>query len=136
MRIAVIVSLFNDLITQKMLDECRRGLLEAGISEKDYDILVTHGAFEIPALAQKVIHSKKYDGIIALGCVIKGETDHYDYICQGITYGMQKVAIENTFPVMFGILTCANVDQAIYRVKKGYECGKNIVALIKQHQAL
>lgn len=136
MRLAVIVSLFNDFITEKMLEECKRAFLEQGIIEKDYDIFAAPGSFEIPAMAQKIINTKKYDGIVTLGCVIRGETDHYIYICQGISYGIQKVSIENAFPLIFGILTCDSIEQAIKRINKGYDYGKQIVDLIKQYQAL
>lgn len=134
MRIAIVASLFNEMITRKMIEEALRGLIENGVQEEDIVTLYVPGAFEIPALCQKVIDLKQFDGIIALGCVIKGETDHYQYICQGVAYGLQKVSIENRFPILSGILTCATIEQAMKRVKKGYECGKNILEYIKHFQ--
>lgn len=131
MKIAIIVSQFNEMITAKMLEEAMRGLAEEGVIAEEMEFFNVPGAFEIPVAAQKLIDSKKYKGIIALGCVIRGETDHCEYICRGITYGIQKVSIENRFPVMFGILTVNNREQAMARVKKAYECAKGVLKMIE-----
>lgn len=130
--IAIVISRFNDFITTPMLEECKRGLSDSGASE--WEIFWVPGVFEIPAMIKKIIQTKKFQGVVTIGCVIKGETDHYEYICQGLTYGIQKIAIEASYPVIFGILTCQTVEQAIKRIKKGYEYGKNLIDLIKEHE--
>lgn len=130
MKIALVVSQFHPMITTKMLEEAGRALAEEKLAPEDIEIFYTSGSFEIPATAQKIIDTKKFDGIIALGCVIRGETNHYDFVCQGVTQGIQKVAIENRFPITFGILTVNTVEQAMARVKKGYDCAKGVLAMI------
>ncbi|PIQ78428.1 6,7-dimethyl-8-ribityllumazine synthase, partial [Candidatus Peregrinibacteria bacterium CG11_big_fil_rev_8_21_14_0_20_46_8] len=91
------------------------------------------GCFELPYMAAQL--AEKYDGIVALGCVIRGETDHYTYVCQGTTYGIQKVSIEQKIPIGFGILTCENRAQALARSddtenNKGYFAAQTLLSLL------
>lgn len=128
MKIAVIVSQFNKKISDKLLKGAEKVLRKNKIN---YEIFEVPGAFEIPFLAAKLASGKKYNGIITLGCVLKGETDHFRAICDGVTYGIQKVAIENLIPIMFGVLMCKNLNQALKRSSKGYECAEGLIELLK-----
>lgn len=136
MKIAVVVSDFNKEISDKLLEEAVRGLVEENITEDDTDVFNVPGSLEIPITLQKLVDTKKYDGAIALGAVIKGETDHYEYVCRGVTDGIQKVSIENRWPVMFGILTCQNEKLALARVSKGYDCAKGLLQMIKMFRII
>lgn len=136
MKIGIIVSRFNDKYSEKLLQGAEKALKQHGLKNNDWEVFDVPGALEIAALAKRLVNSKQYKGIIALGCVIKGETDHYKAVCEGTTYGIQKVAVENSFPIMFGVLMCASVDQAIYRSmdnnrNKGYESAKGLLSLLK-----
>ncbi|PJC36550.1 6,7-dimethyl-8-ribityllumazine synthase [Candidatus Peregrinibacteria bacterium CG_4_9_14_0_2_um_filter_53_11] len=135
MRIALIVSKFNPEITQRLLNGAYKGLQQHGLSESDYDTFIVPGAFDIPAVAQKLSQSKKYAGLITLGAVIRGETDHYRTVCDGVTYGIQKVSIENVTPILFGVLMCDTMDQARARSEddesnKGFECAQGLFELL------
>ena len=136
MKITIIVAEFNKDITDRLLDGAITYLNEHK-KEVTWDIVHVPGAFELPYMAQRVIAEKKSDGVIALGCVLKGETDHYQAVCDGVTYGLQKVAIENRVPVMFGVLMCNSKDLALARSalgsrnNKGYECAEGLLALLK-----
>ncbi len=136
MRIAIVVSQFNKAISDRLLAGAQKGLQESGIPSKNMEVFEVPGAFEIPLIAAKLAKSKKWSGIIALGCVLKGETDHYRAVCNGVTYGIQKVSIEGRVPVMFGVLMCQTKKQALARCKndstnKGYECANGLLTLLK-----
>lgn len=136
MRIAIIVSQFNKEIGQRLLDGAVKALKEENLDEKNYAVYEVPGAFEIPYAAAKICKSKKFDAAIALGCVIEGKTDHYRAICEGVSYGLQKIAVENGFAVMLGVLMCKNLGQALDRSgtdvhNKGYESAKSLVSLLK-----
>lgn len=135
MKIAVIISQFNKKISDRLLKGAKRALRKNKINHEIFEV---PGAFEIPFMAAKLADSKKFSGLIALGCVIKGETDHYRAVCDSVTYGTQKVAIENRVPIMFGVLMCENSEQALLRSSltnmknnKGYECAKGLIELLK-----
>lgn len=138
MKIAIIVSQFNKDISSGLLDGAKKGLKDSGLKENQFEIYEVPGAFEIPFAAQKLADAKKLDGMIALGCIIKGETDHYTAVCQGTTYGIQKVSIENKIPIMFGVLMCEKRSLAIDRSSdntqknKGYECAKVLIEMLKK----
>lgn len=136
MKIAIIAAQFNEMIVDKMLAEAVDELTKKGLQEANIEVFHVPGAFEIPVVSQKIIDSKKFDGIIALGCVIRGETEHFDYVCRGVTDGIQKVSIENRFPIMFGVLTVNNVAQAMVRVKKGRECADGIIQMVELFKKL
>lgn len=137
MKIGIIVSQFNKKIADRLLAGAERALTENSIAKSDYSIIEVPGAFEIPFMAQQLIDTKKFDGLISLGCVIKGDTDHYKAVCDGVTYGIQKVSIENKFPVMFGVLMCSDIGLAQARSgenekNKGYECVKGLLEIFKK----
>lgn len=134
--IAIIVSQFNKKFGDRLLRGAEKGLREKGIEPQDYKVFEVPGAFEIPMRAQKIIDTKKIDGIIALGCILKGDTDHYRAVCDGVTYGIQKVSIENRIPIMFGVLMCATPDHAFERSgdnarNKGYQCAKGLLEMLR-----
>lgn len=113
-RIAIVVSRFNTEVTEKLLAGAVTRLDELGITAAN--VCLVPGAVEIPLIAQQLAKSQRYDAVIALGAVIRGETTHYDYVCQQVSYGCQKVALEQQLPVIFGVLTTENDEQALERV--------------------
>ena len=136
MRLAIIVSQFNKKISDRLLKGALRALKEENIPQDNIEVFEAPGAFEIPFFAQKLIDLKKFNGILALGCVLKGETNHYKAVCDGVTYGIQKVSVENRIPIMFGVLMCNFLDEALARSgentkkNKGYECAKGLVDIL------
>ncbi len=117
MNIGVVVSEFNSPITEKLLEEAERGLKEEGA---DYDVEKVPGAFEIPLIAQKMAKSEKYDAVIVLGCVIKGETDHYEMVCRACVDGLREVMMKYETPVVFEVLMVHDPELARARTHKGY----------------
>jgi 6,7-dimethyl-8-ribityllumazine synthase len=113
-RIAIVVSRFNTEVTEKLLAGAVTRLDELGITASH--VSWVPGAVEIPIVAQQLAKSQRYDAIIALGAVIRGETTHYDYVCQQVSYGCQKIALDQQLPVIFGVLTTENDEQALERV--------------------
>ena len=123
---AIIVSRFNEFITSKLLGGAKDALFRHGIAEDQIDIAWVPGAFEIPLIAQKLANSGKYDAVITLGAVIRGSTTHYDYVCNEVAKGVAKVQLDTGLPVIFGIVTTENIEQAIERAgtkagNKGYD---------------
>lgn len=113
-QIAIVVSEFNVNITQRLLEGALERLRE--LSEKEAFVAWVPGAVEIPLLAQHLAKTKRYDAIVALGAVIRGETTHYDYVCQQVSDGCQRVSLDHHIPVIFGVLTTENEQQALERV--------------------
>ena len=112
---AIIVSRFNDLVTRRLLDGATETLRRHGANENQITVVWAPGAFELPQLAQRLAESKKYAAIIALGAVIQGETTHHDYINHAVADGLMRTAQQTGVPVLFGVLTCENLDQALNR---------------------
>lgn len=134
LKLAIIVARFNEFIGSKLLSGAVDGLVRHGMDEEDIEIAWVPGAFEIPVLAQKMAQSKKYDAIICLGAVIRGATSHYDYVCAEVSKGIASVSLQNGLPVMFGILTTDNIEQAIERAgtkagNKGYDCALGAIEM-------
>ena len=119
MKIAIVASRFNDLLVEKLIQSSVDTLKENNCSEESIDIFRVSGAFELPLIAKKVGESMKYDGIIALGAVIRGATPHFDYICAETTAGISRVSIDLGIPIGFGVLTCDTMNQAIERSGDG-----------------
>jgi 6,7-dimethyl-8-ribityllumazine synthase len=111
-RIAIVVARWNGNITENLLSGAQHALVRHGITESDIDLLRVPGAFELPLACQKVAKSGTYDAIIALGCVIRGGTPHFDYVCSETTRGIGEVALKENLPVAFGLLTTDNLEQA------------------------
>lgn len=141
LRFAIIVSRFNEFITSKLLAGAQDALKRHGVAESDIDITWVPGAFEIPIIAKKLAKSTKYDAIITLGTVIRGATSHYDYVCNEVAKGIANVAQQEEIPVMFGILTTENIEQAIERAgtksgNKGYEAAVGAIEMANLLKAL
>jgi len=115
LKFAIIVSRFNDFIGSKLLDGAIDALTRHGASEQNIDIIKVPGAYEIPLAAKKVASKKKHDAVICLGAVIRGGTDHYEYVCSEVAKGIAQVMLETGVPCVFGILTCDTVEQAVDR---------------------
>jgi len=111
----IIVSRFNEAITSKLLAGAKKAFEFAGVSDENIDIVYVPGAFEIPLIADRMASLKKYDALVALGAVIKGETDHYNYICNEVAKGIARVGLIRQIPVIFGILTVKTLEQALER---------------------
>jgi len=114
-RIGVVVSRFNRAVTDALLEGTQKAAVESGITLGASDIYPVSGAFELPLVAQALARSGKYDGIVCLGAVIRGETSHFDYVCDQAAAGIQRVALDNGLPVAFGVLTTDTLEQALAR---------------------
>lgn len=114
-RFAIVVSRFNEFITERLLRSAYDGLMRLGATEKDIQIVRVPGSFEIPSAARSLAQTKKFDAIICLGCLIRGDTAHYDVIVNEVTRGIGQSAQETGVPHAFGVLTCESLEQAIDR---------------------
>lgn len=133
-KFCIIVARFNEFIGSKLLSGAVDELKRHGAKEENIDIVWVPGAFEIPVIAKKVAKSNKYNAIIALGAVIKGSTSHYDYVCAEVSKGIASVSLETGVPVIFGVLTCDNLEQAIERAgtksgNKGADAAKSAIEM-------
>ena len=115
LRFGVVVSRFNDFITSNLLLGTLEGFKESGVDKADLKILKVPGAFEIPQAAKKLCSTGSIDAVVCLGAVIRGETSHFDYICAEASRGIGQVGLEFNIPVLFGVLTTENLEQAIAR---------------------
>lgn len=120
-RFAVIVSRFNSEITEGLLKGALVYLESEGVKVSAKDLVMAPGAFEIPLLAKRLARSKKYDGVICLGCVIKGDTAHFEFISLGASVGIQQAMLETEVPIAFGVLTTYTEEQALVRSRPGHE---------------
>jgi 6,7-dimethyl-8-ribityllumazine synthase len=123
MRVAAVVARFNHLITLRLLEGCSARLAELGC--EPLDVLWVPGAFEIPLAAQRAARTGRYDALVAIGCVVRGDTPHFDYVCQGVTDGVGRVALAENLPIAFCVLTTETVEQALDRAAKPGERGSN-----------
>ena len=115
LRLAIVVSRFNSFITERLLSGALDALTRAGADEKKIEVVRVPGSFEIPVAAKTLAQSGRYDAIITLGCIIRGETQHFDYISAEVTRGIQLAAIETGVPISFGVLTTDSLEQAVDR---------------------
>ena len=115
LRFALVVSRFNDFIVERLVQAALDALERHGVAEKDVTIVRVPGALEIPIAAQALGRARKHDAIIALGCVIRGETNHYDQVCEVVSRGVARVNLDTGVPVTFGVVTAENLEQAIDR---------------------
>ena len=134
LKVGIIAARFNEFIGSKLLSGAIDGLVRHGMNEDDIEVAWVPGAFEIPVAAQRMAQSKKYDAIICLGAVIKGSTSHYDYVCAEVSKGVASVSLQYGLPVMFGVLTTDNIEQAIERAgtkagNKGYDCALSAIEM-------
>ncbi len=115
LRVALVVSRFNHLISIRLLESARETLLEHGLDSSDLELYWVPGAFEIPLAARRLAESGRFDAIVTLGSVIRGGTPHFDYVCRGVTDGVREVMRESGVPIGFGVLTTDDIDQALAR---------------------
>ena len=133
-KFAIIGSRFNEFITSKLIGGAMDALLRHDVAEENINTIWVPGAFEIPIVAKKAALSGKYDAVICVGAVIRGSTTHYDYVCSEVSKGIASVSLECGKPVMFGVLTTNNIEQAIERAgtkagNKGYECAVSAIEM-------
>ena len=140
MRFAIVASRFNDFVTSRLLGGALDALERTGTADSDITVVRVPGSFEIPLAAKKLVQTKKYDAVICLGTLIRGETPHFDYLSSEVTKGISSVSLESGTPVAFGVLTADSVEQAIDRAgmksgNKGFEAALSAVemaSLLKQ----
>ena len=135
MKIGIVSARFNEFITSKLLGGAMDALVRHGVADSDVDVAWVPGAFEIPLVASKMAKSGKYDAVICLGAVIRGSTSHYDYVCNEVSKGIATVSLESGVPVLFGVLTTENIEQAIERAgtkagNKGYDCAVSAIEMV------
>lgn len=135
MKVAIVASRFNEIIVNKLLGGAVDGLVRHGVEEENITAAWVPGAFEIPVVAQKLAQSKKYDAVICVGAVIRGDTTHYDYVCNEVSKGVAQVGLSTGIPVLFGIVTTENIEQAIARAgskagNKGYDCALSAIEMV------
>ena len=133
--IAIVASRFNEFITSKLLSGAEDGLVRHGVPGENIDVAWVPGAFEIPVVALRLAQSGKYDAVICLGAVIRGSTSHYDYVCNEVSKGIAAVGLDSGIPVLFGVLTTENIEQAIERAgtkagNKGYDCALSAIEMV------
>jgi len=127
-RFALVVSRFNSFITDRLLAAATDALERAGAQSKNVDVVHVPGSFELPLAAKKLAAAGKYDALIAIGCILRGETAHYDYVCSETARGLQLAQMDSGLPIVFCVLTCDTLEQAIDRAglkggNKGFEAG-------------
>ncbi len=133
-KFCIIVARFNDFIGNKLLEGAVDTFKRLNVKEENIDVIYVPGAFEIPMIAKKIAESKKYSAIVALGAIIKGSTSHYDYVCAELSKGIATVSMNSNVPVMFGVLTCDTIEQAIERAgtkagNKGAQCAQSAIEM-------
>lgn len=138
-KIAIVVARFNDFITSKLLEGALDALRCYEVTEDAIDIAWVPGAFEIPLIAAKLAKTNQYDAVICLGAVIRGGTTHYDYVCSEVSKGIAHVSLTYDLPVMFGVLTTENIEQAIERAgskagNKGFDAAIGAIEMISLSQ--
>lgn len=134
-KVGIVASRFNEFITSKLLGGAIDALKRHNVDDDDIEVAWIPGAFEIPLIASKMAKSKKYDAIICLGAVIRGNTTHYDYVCSEVSKGIAHVSLNSDIPVMFGVITTENIEQAIERAgtkagNKGFDCAVGAIEMV------
>lgn len=135
MKIGIVVSRFNEFITSRLLSGAVDALSRHDVADDCIDVAWVPGAFEIPLIASKMAKSGKYDAVICLGAVIRGNTSHYDYVCNEVSKGIAQVSMQSGIPVMFGVVTTENIEQAIERAgtkagNKGYDAAMGAIEMV------
>ena len=135
MKVCLIAARFNSFIVQKLVDGAVDGLVRHGVDESNVTLAWVPGAFEIPVAAKKAASSGKYDAVICLGAVIRGSTTHYEMVCAESAKGVAHVGLETGLPVLYGIITTENIEQAIERAgskagNKGYDCALSAIEMV------
>lgn len=133
-KFAIVVSRFNEFITSQLIRGAQDALKRHSVSDDNISIYWVPGAFEIPVVAKKITESEKFDAVICLGCVIKGASAHFDYVCAEVSKGVAQVGFNSKVPVIFGVLTTDSIEQAIERSgtkagNKGFEAAMNAIEM-------
>jgi 6,7-dimethyl-8-ribityllumazine synthase len=141
LRFAVVVSRFNNLITERLLRGAIEALEKSGAAKTDIEIVEVPGAFELPLAAKKLATKGEYDALIAIGCVIRGETSHYDYVCSETARGLQLAQMDTGVPIIFCVLTCETQEQAMARAggdhgNKGFDSGMAAIEMARLSEKL
>ena len=134
-KVGIVVARFNEFITSKLLSGALDCLRRENVADEDIEVAWVPGAFEIPLVAAKMAESGRYDAVICLGAVIRGNTSHYDYVCSEVSKGIAQVSLKTGLPVTFGVLTTENIEQAIERAgskagNKGFECASGAIEMV------
>ncbi len=134
-KVGIVAARFNEFITGKLLAGAIDGLKRHDVKDEDIDVAWVPGAFEIPLIASKMAKSGRYDTVICVGAVIRGSTSHYDYVCSEVSKGIAQVSMQSDIPVMFGVVTTENIEQAIERAgtkagNKGYDCAVSAIEMV------
>lgn len=134
-KVGIVAARFNEFIVSKLVSGAEDACVRHGVNTDDIEIAWVPGAFEIPLVAKKMAKSGKYDAVICLGAVIKGSTSHYDYVCAEVSKGVASVSLETEVPVIFGVLTTDNIEQAIERAgtkagNKGYDVACTAIEMV------
>lgn len=134
-KIGIVVARFNEFITSKLLGGAIDALTRHNVSDENIEVAWVPGAFEIPLIASKMANSKKYDAVICLGAVIRGSTTHYDYVCSEVSKGVASVSLSSDIPVIFGVVTTENIEQAIERAgtksgNKGFDSAVSAIEMV------
>ena len=134
-RVGIVAARFNEFITSKLISGAMDGLVRHNVNEDNIHIAWVPGAFEIPLIASKMAKSGNYDAVICLGAVIRGATSHNDYVCNEVSKGIAAISLETGVPVMFGVVTTDNIEQAIERAgtkagNKGYDCALGAIEMV------
>lgn len=135
MKIGIVAAHFNEFIVSKLVSGAMDALIRHDVKEEDVDLAWVPGAFEIPLIAQKMASSGEYDAVICLGAVIRGATSHYDYVCNEVSKGIASVSLNSGIPVLFGVVTTENIEQAIERAgtkagNKGYDSAMAAIEMV------
>jgi 6,7-dimethyl-8-ribityllumazine synthase len=134
-RFALVAARFNHAIVDLLVQGAVEALLRHGVADADIDVIRVPGSFEIPSVAQRLATSEKYAAVVCLGAVIRGDTDHYDHVCSAAAGGIAQAALNATIPVIFGVLTCDTVEQALNRAglksgNKGFEAAITAIEMV------
>ena len=134
-KVGIVAARFNEFIVSKLVSGALDGLKRHDVKDEDIDVAWVPGAFEIPLIASKMANSGKYDAVICLGAVIRGATSHYDYVCNEVSKGVAQAGVNSGVPVLFGVVTTENIEQAIERAgtkagNKGYDCALGAVEMV------
>ena len=136
LKVGIVAARFNEFIVSKLISGALDGLTRHNVNDDDIDLAWVPGAFEIPLAADKMAQSGKYDAVICLGTVIRGATSHYDYVCNEASKGIAQVSLKTGIPVLFGVVTTENIEQAIERAgtkagNKGYDCALSAIEMVQ-----
>ena len=134
LKIGVVVSRFNDFITNKLLEGAKDALVRHGVGQDDIDVAWVPGAFEVPLVAQKLARTDKYDAIVCLSAVVRGGTPHFEYVAAEVTKGIAKIGLDTGLPVTYGVITADTLEQAIERAgtksgNRGFDAAVNAIEM-------